>query len=260
MVNARYCQVSTKNGLFLIDKNDHVISKQLLESGEWAPEELTRILSYVSDSSRVLIVGAHIGTLVIPISKHVAKVVAIEANPETFKLLEQNILLNSSENCTAYCIAANNKSEKLSFLINTDNSGGSKRKPKIMKSIYTYDNPEEVLVDAAPLDTFLEDHSFDLIVMDIEGSEYYALQGMSQILENVRILIIEFVPHHLKNVSGVTVSHFSTLFESFDTLYCPSTQLTVSRNDFLSVLSYLYENDIADEGLVFSKSALKSNS
>jgi tRNA G37 N-methylase Trm5 len=44
--------------------------------------------------SDVLIVGAHIGTLAIPISRLAKHVDAIEANPETFKFLSLNVAMN----------------------------------------------------------------------------------------------------------------------------------------------------------------------
>ncbi|MGH7427267.1 MAG: hypothetical protein ACREJ4_02740, partial [Candidatus Methylomirabilaceae bacterium] len=63
--------------------------------------------------------------------------------------------------------------------------------------------------------------------MDIEGSEYFALQGMQKILAHARVLVVEFLPHHLKNVSGVTVEQFlSVIPPHFRTLTIPSKGLT----------------------------------
>jgi FkbM family methyltransferase len=73
---------------------------------------------------------------------------------------------------------------------------------------YYYDNPEIVSVKASSLDAYLEERDFHIVVVDTEGSEYFALQGMQELLSNCRVLVVEFLPHHLKNVSGVTIEQF----------------------------------------------------
>ncbi|SDH45220.1 methyltransferase, FkbM family [Pedobacter terrae] len=249
-------QLNTKNGIFQVDPNDLVIGKGLRERGEWGFKELERLFKIVAEESRVLVVGAHIGTLAIPLSKRVKKVVAIEANPKTYKLLNINVSLNSLENCQTHCIAASDKVEKLKFLLNTSNSGGSKRKPIVMDQMYIYDNPDEITVDAVPLDDYLSDQIFDLIIMDIEGSEYHALTGMTRLLENVQTLVVEFVPHHLRNVSAVSLEKFVNLFNVFNTLYWPGRDLTVSKCNFSSIMGFLFHNDIVEDGLIFSKQNL----
>jgi FkbM family methyltransferase len=253
MNESKYQQVDAKNGVFLLDLTDQVVSKSLLETGEWAADDLERILTFVDSSSDVLVVGAHIGSLAIPIAKRVNKMVAIEANPYTFSLLKRNIELNGLANVEAHEVAASDVFEKLCFLINTQNSGGTKRKPIITNEMYTYDNPEELLVNAVPLDNLLKDQVFDLIVMDIEGSEYYALKGMQNLLENTKALVIEFVPHHLKNVSNVSLEDFLSLLGAFDIMHLPSKKINVPSQHFLNVLQYLYDNDKSEDGLIFFK-------
>ena len=47
-------------------------------------ELLSFLLNKCDAESEVLFVGAHIGSLAIPVAKKVRKVVAVEANPATF--------------------------------------------------------------------------------------------------------------------------------------------------------------------------------
>ncbi len=64
-----------------------------------------------------------------------------------------------------------------------------------------------------------------LIFVDIEGSEYFAFKGMQKILKQSKVLITEFVPHHLKNVSSVSVLDFwLTLSPYFNHTHVPKTQ------------------------------------
>ena len=62
--------------------------------------EIERINKLVDENSNVLIIGGHIGSLAIPISKFVNNCTVIEASPKTYELLKTNILLNKCDNIT----------------------------------------------------------------------------------------------------------------------------------------------------------------
>jgi hypothetical protein len=90
--------------------------------------------------------------------------------------------------------------------------------------------------------------------MDIEGSEYFALRGMQKILAKARALIVEFIPHHLTNVAGVTPDQFAaTVTPHFGRLFIPSLQQTVDRNDIAAALRTMYDAGRADAGIIFTK-------
>lgn len=244
--------IEGKNGDFIIDKADLGVGLELRRSGMYGGFELECLEEYVDEQTNVLVVGAHIGTLAIPIAKKCANVVAIEANKTTYQLLVKNILLNKVDNCVAYNIAASDVKGKISFLENTSNSGGSKRKPIYDDYIYYYDNPTETLIDAEPLDTYLKDN-FEVILMDLEGSEYFALKGMRRLICNSKVLIMEFIPHHFKNVSGIAVDDLLGLLASFDRLTIPSQGIVVDAKSFSLVLNFMYDNNISDEGVIFER-------
>lgn len=242
------------SGLFAVDPEDYVVGRQLRMTGKYGLDEIERLKPHIASDSRVLIVGAHVGTLAIPISKLCMDVVAIEANPSTCDLLIINIALNSASNCQAINIAASNKNENIDFLISRANSGGSKRVPKTKKFMYYYDNPEKISVKAVSLDTYLEKKDFDIIVMDIEGSEYFALQGMQEILSKCKLLVVEFVPHHLRNISGVTVEQFLSVIPShFNRLTIPSKKRSLGISEFVSCLTEMYNMEQGDNGIIFEK-------
>jgi len=246
--------VKTDNGLFAINPEDFEVGKQLRINGEYGIAEIERLKPHITSCSRVLIVGAHIGTLAIPISKLCKDVVAVEANPNTYELLTKNIALNAVFNCHAINIAASNKEENIKFLCNKINSGGSKRVPKNKKYMYYYDKPEEISIKAFSLDNYLDNNEFDVVVMDIEGSEYFALQGMQKILSKAKLLAVEFLPHCLRNISGVTVSQFlSVIAPHFSKLTIPSKQKIVETSDFFTYLSEMYDNEQGDDSIIFEK-------
>ena len=198
--------------------------------------------------------GAHIGTIAVPLAGHCADLVAIEPNPDTYVFLELNVRMNACANVSIHNVAANDKDEALSFVMNTHNSGGSKRMPKIRDDAYFYDDPKVITVRGVRLDDHLERHDFDLVFMDIEGSEYFALTGMQKILGRARTLVVEFLPHHLSRVAGITVEDFlRPIAGHFQSLRVPSTGVRSGPAHFRRVLQKMYDRDQGDGGIVFEK-------
>jgi tRNA G37 N-methylase Trm5 len=123
--------VRTEHGVFAVDPEDTAgVGGVLLRRGAYGAAELQRLQTLVRPADTVLIVGAHIGALAIPLAKRCTRVLAVEANPFTFELLRYNLALNRCDNCTAYNVAANHEPCCLHCLANRTNSGGSKRVPK----------------------------------------------------------------------------------------------------------------------------------
>lgn len=246
--------VDSKNGILAVDPRDLEVGYKLRNYGSYGLDEITRINQLITTKSNVLIVGAHVGSLVIPIAKNCNKVVGIEANPNNFNLLKTNIHLNKAENVSIHNIAASSKQETIKFQMNIVNSGGSKRLPKNNEYMYRYDNPEVIEVQAHSLDDYLDENNFDLVLIDIEGSEYFAMQGMTKILANCHTLIVEFLPHHLKNVADVTVDQFLSLIpKEFTKLTIPSKNETHPTDIGGVVLQQMYNNKEGDDGLIFTK-------
>jgi FkbM family methyltransferase len=249
--NIRAIITQSSNGLFAVDPEDLEVGEKLRKGG-FGLDEIERIKSLISDDSRVLIVGSHIGSLAIPISRHCKEVVAIEANPKTYELLTLNLRLNDIENVVSHNIAASEKTEIITFFLNTVNSGGSKRAPKQSHFMYEYDSPERVEIQAHALDTHLSNHAFDLVLMDIEGSEFFALKGMPKILQECKSLIVEFLPHHLRNVAGVDAQTFlKQIPERFTKVTIPSQNVTLSREEAQAFLLKMFRDEKGDDGLIF---------
>lgn len=247
--------VKTDQGYFCLDPDDQFVSRSLLDSGAFGAGEIELAASHMDRSSRVLVVGAHIGAIAIPLSRKCRELVAIEANPATYELLRLNVLLNERDNMRTIHAAANDANGTIEFVMSTHNSGGSKRMPKFRDEIYFYDNPTIVTVPARRLDDIL-DHAFDLVFMDIEGSEYFAFVGMQRLLAHAKTLIVEFLPHHLSRVAGITVDDFlAPLTPHFDDLTIPTTRRVVERDGFKSVLQDMHERDQGDPAIVFRKRA-----
>jgi FkbM family methyltransferase len=251
--NIRAIITESENGIFAVDPEDLEVGEKLRKGG-FGLDEIERLGKYLNAESKVLIVGSHIGSLAIPLAKKCAKLVAVEANPDTFELLKLNISLNDCNNIKAHNIAASDKREQLKFLKSRVNSGGSKRTPKNHNFMYDYDKPEEIEVEAYSLDEHLGVESYDLVIMDIEGSEYFALKGMAETLVQSKVLVVEFLPHHLRDVAGITVDEFlSVIPDGFVKMTIPSQNRSVDKASFEAELKAMFAADKGDDGLIFEK-------
>lgn len=244
----------TEQGLYVVNPGDRFVSRRLLEDGVYGLDELDRCYEMITADSKLLVVGTHIGAIAIPLSKRCKSMVAIEANPDTYKFFEANLKLNDCGNVKPYNFAAAENSGNIEFILSRDNSGGSKRKPIKQDLGYVYDKPKVVLVQSVRLDDLLQGQIFDLIFMDIEGSEYFALQGMQSILSRAGSLVIEFIPHHLANVASIVPRDLvSQIIPHFSKMYVPTRGIEYSSDDFLRVLEEMFTAGKSDDGLIFTK-------
>lgn len=245
---------TSEQGVFATDLEDQVVGRALREIGTYGLAEIELASRLLSKDDNALVVGAHVGAVVVGLARKCAHVTTFEANPKTYRLLACNLILNDIKNVTAHNFAASNKSERLRFVLNRHNSGGSKRFPIHSDPMYFYDQPEIVEVDAVALDSFLPGKDFSLVFMDIEGSEYFALQGMPNILRGAKALFVEFIPHHLRNVAAVSPEQFiEPLASHFDVLFIPGLKVYVEKENFAAMLRRMYDINMAQEQIVFLK-------
>ena len=103
------------------------------------------------------------------------------------------------------------------------------------------------------LDDYLPKHDYDLILLDIEGSEYFAMKGMKDILSNCKTLVVEFLPHHLKNVADIDVETFlSVLPEHFTKFKLPDNKQEHNISEVATVLQKMYDSNIGEDGIIFT--------
>jgi FkbM family methyltransferase len=243
----------TEHGTFLLDPRDVALSEVFERMESYGNDLLDPIFSLVDRDSNVCVMGAHVGTLLIPIASRVQHVTGYEANPRTYQLLQGNIRLNNLHNVEIWNLAAGECSREIEFLAGTANSGGSKRAPIVPAAMYSYDSHGRIRVPCVALDEHLCPRTWNLILIDIEGSEYFALQGMQRTLEKTMNVLVEFLPHHLVNVAGVTASQFlAQLLPHFTRMQIIGTSTEFSGDSISPMLEDMMANGIASD-LLFSK-------
>jgi len=257
LISSRYLIgniINTPQGIYSFPNNENVISQSLIETGQYEDWEIKLIQNVVTDQDNVLIVGAHLGAIAIPISKSVKLLEAVEVNPEIIKYLKCNIIFNEIKNVNLTEVAASNENTILRFIAGEGNSGGSKVFPKIPHPHYFESKHKIVEVEAKPLDEVFPVEKFKLVFMDIEGSEYTAMQGMSRILRDADFLFIEFIPHHLQYVADITPELFADeILKYFNHLYLPKLNATLDRATIKFGLRKFFDLNQSFDQIVFFK-------
>jgi FkbM family methyltransferase len=250
--------VETRQGFFCLDPQDQFVSKALLERGEYGLGEIGLLAPFLKPSSKVLLVGTHIGALLVPLAKRVESIVGVEANPRTYRMLRLNLLMNQCANVRTFNLAASDTSDSIEFVMNKANSGASKRMPLNKADIYFQDNPDVVRVPSARLDDLLPHESFDLVFMDIEGSELFAMRGMPRILSTAKVVVSEFYPFMVRDVAGAGAAEFLEPLADFNTLVVPSLRRAVHREAFHETLREMFDKNHCDNGIFFVRDRIEA--
>lgn len=132
-------------------------------------------------------VGANIGLMSVFVSYNFpdAKIISFEAHPNTFRLLEENITLNSCQNIQSKQMALSSAKGEVELYDNWEvNRGGASFKIKKGEQ-----NGHVVKCDT--MDAVLSEMP-SMIKIDVEGAELEVLLGAKEIIKKAKpILIIE---------------------------------------------------------------------
>ena len=197
------------NGIkYIITNKDDIIQRTVNNGEQWNANIVDVIKEYISQLKlrHFVNVGCHIGTVCLPISLCIEDVTAIEAYPDTYKHLCENIKVNNIKNIVTYNIAVGNSYEDIYFMscdkicpienVNRviNNTGGM---AVFTESDIQYNIRSACLTDKKiknKMSKFdnLKIDNFDIILIDIEGLEYEFLLGAKEkIIKNKPIIIIE---------------------------------------------------------------------
>ena len=103
---------------YLIKNKNDIIEDFLLNGKQWNNDILLMIGYWIKkyNLKHFVNAGSHIGTMALPISKHIKRVTAIEAFPPTYKHFLENIKLNNIKNIVSFNVALGDKENKVYFL------------------------------------------------------------------------------------------------------------------------------------------------
>ena len=157
----------------------------------------------------VVDIGAHMGRYTIIGAKRVGvqgKVVAIEANPSNFEMLNRNIKLNRLTNIISLNNAVYSKETKIKLYL-----PGEERGDTIYNTIISDRAKNEdkfVEVSANTLDYLLQSKGIkheqvNWIKIDVEGAEFEVIKGASNVLSNSKDIALLIEIHNLKDSTNL---------------------------------------------------------
>lgn len=143
---------------------------------------LDDLAQYLPESAVICDIGTNIGnhTLYWLKVQRVRFVYCFEPRPETYRILEKNIVLNNLTNSTkCFNIALSDKYAKLSTrLFNNNNIGGNAYREDVGGDI-----------ESTPLDDIVINDKIDFMKIDVEGMEGAVLKGAQKRIQQDKPLI-----------------------------------------------------------------------
>jgi FkbM family methyltransferase len=171
----------------------------------------------------VVDIGAHMGRYTIISSKRVGtngKVVAIEAHPGNFEMLNRNIKLNQLTNVIPLNYAVYSKETKIKLYLPEEDSGFTIYNTIMSNRAGTEDKFVEV--NANTLDCLLQlnqirEEEVNWIKIDVEGAEFEVLKGATNVLsksKDIALLIeIHGPDNYIPVVEFLNLYNFKIEFE-----------------------------------------------
>jgi len=179
--------------------NDEGISRELLIFKSHEPIVTYLVKQEIKEGMTCIDIGCNIGYYALLESKLVGEkghVIAFEPSPMNFKCFNDNVSLNNFTNVKAYNNAIGDENTKKKFLV------ASRSNSSRMIDVYSKSNEGSIItIPLVTLDKFVFEHSLqsiDFIRMDIEGYEYNAYMGMTNVINRFKpSLLIEFHPQYM---------------------------------------------------------------
>jgi len=148
-------------------------------------------------------VGAHIGKYTIMMCKRLdnqSKVIALEPDPDNYKVLLRNILLNDCKDITPLNVGLWKEKDKLNLYgFGNKNTGG--------RSVVVSTSDFKVIIEVDTLDNVLKKlgvKKVDLIKIDVEGAEVEVLEGAKETLKQKPKIIFEcWSEKNLHNIQNI---------------------------------------------------------
>lgn len=142
-------------------------------------------------------VGANTGYYTVNIASKLkgGKIISIEADPDTFKILEKNCSINKISNLEMYNIACSNQEGNINFFKTNKHSGINSILEQPEKNGFN-----KIKIKSNTLDNILNSRfkKIDWIKIDVEGAELFVLEGAQETLNYTKHIIIEIHEHVLE--------------------------------------------------------------
>ena len=183
-------QLQLDGYVLVVNAADPSTGRQIAETHTFEPHVTEHFRQAVAPDSTVLDVGANMGwfTLLAARLAPRGRVIAVEAHPANVDLIRQSVAANGFTQVEIWPIAAAERSGLLTFAM-PDSNG-------YVTAADDPNPPTARRVPAIALDELLQTaERLDVVKLDIEGFEPYAVRGLARALRRFRpIVFTEFHP------------------------------------------------------------------
>jgi len=190
---------------------DRVDSLHLATAPEYEVSITPIIKRELRKGSVVLDIGANIGYYTLMFARIVGsagKVYAFEPDPDNFELLKKNVEKNGYRNVVLENKAVSNVTGKARLYLSEKDKGDH----RLCDSL---DGRKSIEVDVISMDDYFKESmiKIDFAKIDVQGSEYGAIQGMSKVIElNPGFkMVIEYEPDLLRHFGIEPMQYFDLL-------------------------------------------------
>lgn len=176
-------------------------------------EDSMFMLDSIQQGDLFVDVGANVGHFSMLAASKKAEVISIEPIPDTYQRLCKNIRLNQFESLvTCENLGIGKEVGELKFTSSKD----------VMNSVALDTDTNCITVPVTSLNTLLKDKNPKMIKIDVEGYEYFVLEGATEVLqkESLQFLLIELNESSLKfKISSDQIHEFILSFGFVPALY-----------------------------------------
>ncbi|MDO8486308.1 MAG: FkbM family methyltransferase [Candidatus Staskawiczbacteria bacterium] len=165
----------------------------------YEPLETALIIKNLKEGDTFLDIGAGIGYYTVLTSKIVGdkgKVIAFDPDPQYFQFIQKNLKENGCNNVILFQKAVLNRTGKTKFYLY--DKIGRNRVEEVNHLLSDFKVRDSIEVETVRIDDLLNE-KIDFIKIDIEGSQYLALEGMKNLISrNPQVKIITEFPDYKK--------------------------------------------------------------
>lgn len=244
--------VNGADEVYILDTRDKTIGKVLFEAHAFDLSKVYQafeLSGFTGEDAVFVDVGANIGSICIPVVKRglVSRALAIEPEPNNFRLLRANLILNGVDNrITPVQRAASDQSDQsLEMEISPINLGDHRVRKQLKPGIYDEQTRQTLIVKSTTLDAELA--AFEaaplFLWIDTQGFEAFVLGGAERTLARKPPVVLEFWPYGLERTGSLKRLEAALLNAPYDRLYDLYEPAPVPReitSDTLTALTEKY--------------------
>jgi FkbM family methyltransferase len=240
------------NFSIILNIHDRFIGRPILLKSSYEEHITYVLLKYLKPDTHFLDIGANIGyySLLVASQCPLGRVFSFEPDKTNFRLFQASIAYNGfSSIIQAHRLAVSDRNESLTLLDLSDSyNSGAKLTAQDQKSLHPYvkaTNPAFESVEAVSLDSFLSQTRIDLVKIDIEGHEPFAIKGMVNLLiQNKPVILTEFSPATLQQIGKTTPESYLETFTRLGyhiAIISQNAELVHCHQDVATVFSFFAE-------------------